>query len=281
MYCPDGRRGWASYLLEEGFKVYVVDRPGHGKSPYHPDLHGPFPTQNITLDNISARFTSQAAIQPSANQFVKKHNQWQGTGAVGSPELAQLVSSQGGSFIQPAAKAHEVWRERGAMLLDKIGPAVILTHSAGGPFGWLVAEIRPNLVKGIIAIEGGGQPFAGQNIWGMSTVPVAYEPPASDPSEIKTKLVTPTEQNVQPYRLQEEPARKLKNLRNVPIVIVTSEASVASPGNPGAVAYFSQAGCRAEELRLINKGIRGNGHLMMGEKNNRQVLQVILDWMDS
>ena len=174
-----------------------------------------------------------------------------------------------------------VWRQRGAMLLDKIGPALIVTHSAGGPFGWLDAEIRPNLVKGIVAIEGGGQPFTGQNIWGMSTVPVAYEPPALDPAEIKTKLVTPTEPNVQPYRLQEEPARKLKNLRNVPIVIVTSEASFASPGNPGAVAYFSQAGCRAEELRLVDKGIRGNGHLMMGEKNNRQVLQAILGWMDT
>ena len=63
------------------------------------------------------------------------------------------------------------------MLLDKIGPAIIMTHSAGGPFGWLVAEIRPNLVKGIIAIEGGGQPFGGQNVWGMSTIPVAYDPP--------------------------------------------------------------------------------------------------------
>ena len=50
-----------------------------------------------------------------------------------------------------------------------------------GPFGWLVAEIRPNLVKGIVAIEGGGQPFGGANVWGMSTIPVAYDPPVSDP----------------------------------------------------------------------------------------------------
>ena len=31
------------------------------------------------------------------------------------------------------------WREAGAELLDKIGPAIIMTHSAGGPFGLLVA----------------------------------------------------------------------------------------------------------------------------------------------
>jgi len=33
MGTPDGRRGWATILLEEGYKVYVVDRPGHGRSP--------------------------------------------------------------------------------------------------------------------------------------------------------------------------------------------------------------------------------------------------------
>ena len=34
MGTPDGRRGWAQILLEEGYKVYVVDRPGHGQSPF-------------------------------------------------------------------------------------------------------------------------------------------------------------------------------------------------------------------------------------------------------
>src|SRR5262249_23524795 len=73
---------------------------------------------------------------------------------------------------------------------------------------------------------------------------------------------------------------KLKNLQNIPIVLVTAEASFASPGNPGAVAYFKQAGCRAEELRLTEKGIHGNGHMMMIEKNNREVLKPILEWVE-
>src|SRR4029434_4471515 len=42
---PDGRPGWFQYLVSEGFKVYVVDRPGHGRSPIHPDLHGGYPAQ--------------------------------------------------------------------------------------------------------------------------------------------------------------------------------------------------------------------------------------------
>src|SRR5262249_53263301 len=256
-------------------------------------------------ESMSGQFTPPNTRRPAVGPYRALHTQWPGTGEIGSPDLDQLVASQGGSYATagaaPAASggrggaaapppvdggvsggdetAHMVWRRRGAMLVDKIGPSIFMTHSAGGPFGWLVAEVRPNLVKGIICIEGAGAPFNGQNIWGLSSIPVAYDPPVSDPAEIKTRVVTPSEPGAQPYRLQEEPARKLKNLQTIPIVVVTAEASFASPGNPGAVAFLKQAGCRAEEMRLVDHGVHGNGHMMMIEKNNRQVLQPILEWI--
>jgi hypothetical protein len=37
---PDGRPGWATLFLRDGFAVYTVDRPGMGRSPYHRDIHG-------------------------------------------------------------------------------------------------------------------------------------------------------------------------------------------------------------------------------------------------
>lgn len=36
MSTPDGRPGWSTYLLQEGFKVYVVDRPGLAAAPSIP-----------------------------------------------------------------------------------------------------------------------------------------------------------------------------------------------------------------------------------------------------
>ncbi len=297
MGTPDGRRGWATILLEEGYKVYVVDRPGHGRSPYHPDLHGGWPGAQ-TLESISGLFTPQRANAPAGGRGArggfgnsgnaKLHNQWPGTGAVGTPELAQLVASQGGSFgngmglIKDSQVA--VWQRNGAEMLDKIGPAIIMTHSAGGPFGFYVLEARPTLVKGIVVVEGAtGSAFTGQSRWGLINLPVAYDPPVSDPSEIKTKQVQPSEADAKlgigPYNIQEEPARKLKNWRDCAIAIYTSEASFVLP-NPGAVAYLKQAGVRAEEIRLADLGIHGNGHLMMGEKNNRETLKPILSWLD-
>ena len=37
---------------------------------------------------------------------------------------------------------------------------------------------------------------------------------------------------------------------------------------------------QAEEIRLGALGIKGNGHMMMAERNNREVLQPLMDWMN-
>jgi pimeloyl-ACP methyl ester carboxylesterase len=323
METPDGRPGWFQYLVQEGYKVYVVDRPGHGRSPIHPDLHGGFPANHITLESLAGRFTPPAANPAQTpNEYQKNHNQWPGPGNVGSPDLDQLVAGLGGSYVQtpppPGAPAgrqggapgraggaggrgaapagppqpanagpagalnaqHLAWRQAGADLLDKIGPAIIMTHSAGGPFGLLVAEARPNLVKATVIIEGAGSGFAGGNRWGMSSVPVTYDPPVADPAEIKTTYVANPEPGVAGYFLQAEPARKLPNLKNTKVVFVTADSSFASPGNPGGVAFLKQAGVQAEEIRLGALGIKGNGHMMMAEKNNREVLQPLIEWMN-
>jgi pimeloyl-ACP methyl ester carboxylesterase len=318
MGTPDGRPGWFQYLVQEGFKVYVVDRPGHGRSPLHPELHGGFAAQAAVLENIAGRFTPPGANPAQTpNEYQKNHNQWPGAGNVGSPDLDQLVAGQGGSYVQQAVPAgggrqggapgagapaggrgatppvaanvaqpapalnvqHSAWRQAGADLLDKIGPAIIMTHSAGGPFGLLVAEARPALVKATVIIEGAGSGFAGGNRWGMSSIPVTYDPPVTDPAEIKTQWVASAEPGVAGYFLQTEPARRLPNLRNTKVVFVTADSSFASPGNPGGAAFLKQAGVQAEELRLGTVGIKGNGHMMMVEKNSRQVLQPIIEWM--
>src|SRR5256885_4684490 len=50
---PDGRRGWATLFLEQGYKVYVLDRPGQGRNPYQPFVHGAFAAQAPTFEAVS------------------------------------------------------------------------------------------------------------------------------------------------------------------------------------------------------------------------------------
>src|SRR5580658_7646014 len=49
---PDGRRGWASLLIEQGYKVYVIDRPGQGRNPYYPFVHGQFDREAPTFERV-------------------------------------------------------------------------------------------------------------------------------------------------------------------------------------------------------------------------------------
>jgi pimeloyl-ACP methyl ester carboxylesterase len=51
------------------------------------------------------------------------------------------------------AVTQSVWRSRGAMLLDDIGPAILVTRGDGSVFARVTAEARPALVKGIVAID--------------------------------------------------------------------------------------------------------------------------------
>jgi hypothetical protein len=49
-------------------------------------------------------------------------------------------------------RQQELNRDAGSALLDRIGPAILLT-SQSGTFGWLVADARPLLLKAIVAME--------------------------------------------------------------------------------------------------------------------------------
>jgi pimeloyl-ACP methyl ester carboxylesterase len=91
-------------------------------------------------------------------------------------------------------------RAAGIALLDKIGPAILLTHSQSGPFGWQLADARPKLVKGILAIEPSGPPFHEAAMsgppdwfkdgplarpWGITRGPLGFSPPVKDPKDLR------------------------------------------------------------------------------------------------
>jgi pimeloyl-ACP methyl ester carboxylesterase len=279
MGTPDGRRGWATIFLEEGYRVYVVDRPGHGRSPFHPDLMSPFPRRAATYEQVAHQFSAPEKAEKPYGPQAAKHTQWPGTGVLGDPTMDQIVPGQGGSFLNDLEATHNVWRARLAELFDKIGPAMVMSHSMGGPNAWIAGDVRPGLVKAMIGIEPAGPPF-GNLKYGVTACKMTFDPPVNDASELKTVKVTPTEPNQDAYFLQAEPARKLKNLENIPAVIVTSEASYHVPYDPGTVAFLKQAGVNIEHIKLWERGIQGNAHFMMMEKNNREVLQPVFEWIE-
>jgi len=146
---PDGRPGWAQRLVEAGYPVFVIDRPGHGRSPYQPDVMGPIGDSFPYEEGQEVFYPAKVAAQ---------HTQWPF-----DPEDAAALDA----FIAPfgplpadLAQSQCMDADRLASLLDRIGPAIIVTHSASGSDGWLVADRRPHLVKAVVTVEPMGPPFS-------------------------------------------------------------------------------------------------------------------------
>ncbi len=279
---PDGRPGWATNLVQEGYAVYVVDRPGHGRSPFHPDVLGPMgpPSTYELFPLVFANPLEGPGSHPTAHL----HTQWPGEPEIGDPTVDQFIAGTG-PMLRDFAAAHALEQSRMAELLDRIGPAILVTHSAGGPAAWLAADARPELVKALVAIETMGPPFTQHPIgfslvWGLAASPLTYDPVAADPSELQLESHEPPEPGAPPMILQAEPARRLPNLARVPIAVVTSPASAFVHFDRHTVEFLRQAGCEVDLVRLADFGVEGNGHGIMLEKNSRETLRLILDWLD-
>jgi pimeloyl-ACP methyl ester carboxylesterase len=158
----DGRPGWATLFLRDGFAVYTVDRPGLGRSPYHPDIYGP-PGPAATYEGFVATFAGPAP------DGVPPHTQWPGDGGRRDPALATFLAWQE-PFPADIVRAHEDMLAGAVGLLERIGPSVLLTHSFGGGFGWLALSECPSLVKAVVAVE----PAVFGH--GLTPVPVVFGP---------------------------------------------------------------------------------------------------------
>ena len=79
--------------------------------------------------------------------------------------------------------------------------------------------------------------------------------------------------------LQKDPARQLPNLK-MPILVLTGEASYHAPYDHCTVKYLEQAGVKPTFIRLADRGIHGNSHVLMLEKNNNESAAVIAQWLD-
>ena len=138
------------------------------------------------------RYLSQAKYKlwPQAHL----HTQWPGSGAPDDPVTEQMIS---GYLPEIADFTKQQFLNRDALvaLIDRIGPAILLTHSQAGAFGWPVADARPDRVKAILAIEPNGPPFYQVEFtgapdffkqgplalpYGLSAVPLTYAPAVAD-----------------------------------------------------------------------------------------------------
>ncbi|MDP8991309.1 MAG: alpha/beta fold hydrolase, partial [Acidobacteriota bacterium] len=290
---PDGRPGWAYYFAKQGYVQYMVDSPARGRSPYVPGHDG-----NLTIRtaaNLEATFTASAKKGDFPRAHL--HTQFPGTGLMGDPIFDAFAKTQVQFLAGGGPKSQEdLTAEALIALLDTIKtPVIVLSHSQGGPAGWLLADARPNQVKAIVTIEPAAPPIkavdaaklayntnGGGMSWGVTSSPVHYDPPIKDPSELQVVLEEKSDipGDVVACYVQKEPARKLVNLEKIPVVYLSSEGGYHRVYDHCIPKWLNQAGVKTQYVRMEDVGLHGNGHEMMLERNSDEIARFMAAWLD-
>ncbi|WP_186767185.1 alpha/beta fold hydrolase [Devosia ginsengisoli] len=242
---PDGRDGWRNYFVNAGFDTYWVDRPGYGRSP----------TSASYGDGQIASANSGIIARLSASDNFP--------GGEVTPTSEGVIGWLKGSSSTPYA-GNEIAAKDLSELLDKVGPAILVLHSAGGGSGFWAADLNPEKVAGIIAIEASGSDGLSQ------AQSLTFDPPL-------TADFVPVE-GADGCKLQPEGAvSTLTNLAGIPVTLVSTPNSFLGAPQVCALASLQQAGVTAELVKMEDVGAPGTGHFLMAETNNADSAKAIID----
>lgn len=282
---PDGRPGWAWYFVSKGWPVYVIDQPGHGKSGYFPEAYGP-QANSPQPGRVQGLFTGPELTQPPAWPEASLHTQWpggKGSGKLGNEAFDQFMASQVANMPE-YKQALSLTTLAIGQLLQKIGPAVLITHSMTGPVSWMVPQANPGMIKAIIAVEptgnsslrgdaGPGSPC------GLTDECLRFLPAIRGPADLGlTKVASPIP-GLQNCWLQKGPIHTLPELGTIPILVATGEASYHAQYDHCTSEFLRQAGAANTFVNLASVGIKGNGHMQMLELNNLQIAGFYENWL--
>jgi pimeloyl-ACP methyl ester carboxylesterase len=233
---PDGREGWLTLFVRDGFAVYGVDRVNTGRAG----------TDICKINAVKLGLAPPSEL-PAINRYSAESAwvtfRWGPQFGVPYPDTQFPIEAAAAYYPQTISTyrdPQELKKSVAALsvLVDKVGPSILQTWSSSGLMGYLTAAERPELVKGILAVE---------------TSPGAFD---------------------------EIPADAMKRLVKVPIVIVIGDRA------PDRVATSRAFQKRMQSLGgdvtvdvLPEAGIRGNGHTLMLERNNKEIMDRLVNWL--
>jgi pimeloyl-ACP methyl ester carboxylesterase len=306
MQTPDGRPGWAYDFVNQGYTVYMMDFPGMGRAGFIPGVDGE-PTPQRSTNLIEEIWTGgrSPASDWSKEQHIKEHRvqefadwpQWKkesqwpgenGKGKKGEPAFDYYAKMEVNGVSKFDLEGKDTLDDLD-QLLDMIGKPVILVLNSGSAVAFLVADTRPKLVKAIVAAEPNSPPIVSAergatgpgNVWGVTRTFIHYDPPITDAKELRpVRQDSADGPDLLPCWVQSEPAHKLTNLKAIPVLNVTGEASYHRPYAHCEAKWLNQAGVNTTFVKLEDVGLPGNGHQMMSEKNSAEIAKYFMGWMD-
>ena len=251
---PDGREGYQTIFLRRGFGVYLIDQPRRGNASRSmaegtitptPDEQGWFGTFRVGIWPDYFEGVQFARDPETLNQYFR-----------------QMVPNIGPIDINVNADAVSA-------LFEKIGPAILVTHSHSGGMGWLTA-IKNQNVKAIVSYEpGSGFLFPEGEVPG----PIPMAGGALPASGV--------------------PLSDFMKLTRIPVIIYYGdfipEKPMDNPGQDGWRARLEMAGLWRDAVNrhggdvtvvhLPEIGIKGNTHFPFSDLNNIDIADLMSEWL--
>ena len=246
---PDGRMGWDEYFVRKGHPVYVPDQVGRGRSGFNQAI----------FNNVRAGTGQASALPPwlrFSDEVVWPNFRFGAKPGEPYPDsqfpvaaVAEL-SKQGVPDMSFGLPRPNPTFKALSDLATELKGAVLMGHSQSGAFPLEAALLNPSAAKALILIEPGGCPggYTDAQIKTLAAIPVL--------AVFGDHRDTPTGIGIRPsWQLSFESCQAL-------------------------IGRLKAAGGQALMLTPPDRGIRGNSHMIMQDKNNLQIADWILQWID-
>ncbi|MCW2413135.1 MULTISPECIES: alpha/beta hydrolase [unclassified Sphingobium] len=243
----DGGEGFDSIFLRRHFPVYLWDGPRVGRANLPCETVGSAPRLGSDQETFTAwRFgPSYMKWHPGVQFPTADARAWE--------QASRARYAEYDTMENVALQAHAA-----AAALERTGPVVMVTNSAGGLRALLTA-IESDRVKAIVAYENVG------------FVLPESENDGSPPG---------------PYGPVYVPLETFKKLAKIPMQFVWGDnlsqprgPQLALPLNRRFVKLINQYGGKAEILELANAGLKGNTHLPFADLNNVAVADLLQNFL--
>ncbi len=252
---PDGREGFQNIFLRKGYPVYLVDQPRRGNA---------------------GRGTETVTITPAFDEEVWFNrfrvgiwpDYFEGVQFSRDPEALNQFFRQ----MTPTVGTidFDVYSDAYAALFDKIGPAVFVTHSQGGPVGWQTL-LKTKNIRGIVSYEpGGGIPF----------------PEGQVPEEGRVLTLSKKTEGI------EVPMETFMEYTRIPIVVYYGDNLPETDGHPEIYEWTRRLHLMRQWAEMLNErggdvtvvhlpeaGLHGNTHFPMSDLNNAEVAELLKEWL--
>lgn len=246
---PDGSMGWNEYFTRKGYAAYVVDQVGHGRSGFNAKNFNKARSKEIELNQQPAIIRISDENTAVNFRFVEAGNKTIAASKFPASAYTEF-SKQSIPFMAGTVPSPNPNFKNLATLAANLKHTVLVSHSQSGSFPVQAALINSEGIKGMVIIEPGGT--------------------ASGYSD-----------------------EQIKVLSKIPVLIVYGDYLSNDTGVPGHSwkAYYDgwnkfadrlkSVGGNAWMLYLPDMGIKGNSHMLMMDTNNRQIADLILEWLST